>query len=98
MITLPEKLELLEFTAKHFPRDTLKDTYLIGCQHVLPSLYYLLKSAIQLGLPPENISIIGKCYSSSKLAHYMLRKENIFVSDDSFSYDSHIAIITFVAR
>ncbi len=91
MITLPNQLELLEFTAKQFSRDTLKDTYLIGCQHVLPSLYYLLKAAIQLGLPPENISIIGKCYSSSKLAFNMLCKEKIFVSDDSFSYDSHLS-------
>lgn len=91
MISLPNQLELLEFTAKHFPRDLLKDTYLIGCQHVLPSLYYLLKSAIKLGLKPENISIIGKCYSSSKLAFSMLSKENISISDDSFSYDSHIS-------
>jgi S-adenosylhomocysteine hydrolase len=91
MTILPNQLELLEFTENLFAKNALKETYLFACQHVLPSLYYLLKSAVSLGLPSENISVIGKCYSSSKLACQMIQNENIFVSQDSFSYDSHLA-------
>lgn len=88
MITLPDQLELLEFTAKHFSRDTLKDTYLIGCQHVLPSLYYLLKSAIHLGLPPVNqfdiiIGATGNNVMNKKMYQHLMK--NVYLISASSS-------------
>lgn len=86
---LPSKLHILDDVCNIFPKNLLKDTYLICCQHVLPSLVYFMESAQILGMPKENISVIGKCYSTSELAYRMLRKNEIFVSKDSFYYNSH---------
>lgn len=91
MYTLPEKLHLLEFTTGLFAKNQLQNTYLIACQHLLPSLQYFLREVNKLGMPIENMSVIGKCYSSSRLAYKMLQADNIYVSNDSFAYDSHIA-------
>jgi hypothetical protein len=91
MTVLPNSLPMLDYLTDHYPKNTLKDTYLICCQHVLPSLSYFMKSAQMLGLPKENISIIGKCYSASKLAYNMLIKDGLFVSEKTFAYTSHLS-------
>lgn len=51
---------------ENYNQDHLEDVYLIGCQHILDSTFLLMKNLIQRGLKRENISLIGKCYSTSR--------------------------------
>jgi hypothetical protein len=85
------KLPIVDYTGKLYPQNSLKDKYLICSQHVLTSICYLLKSVIKLGMPPENIAILGKCYSCNMHAYEQMKKLNIYVSPLTFKYDSHEA-------
>jgi S-adenosylhomocysteine hydrolase len=83
------RLPLLEYLAHAMPKDLLGDVYLIGCQHILPSTHLMLKSMMDLGLQAENIGMIGKCYSTSKLAMENMIQDGIYVCKSSVSFDSH---------
>ena len=63
---IQEKLPLLEYVETLFSAISLRKAILVGCQHILPSAHFLVRSMIALGLFPENVALIGKCYSTSK--------------------------------
>ena len=50
------RLPVLEYAETLFPKTHLINTYLITCQHILPSTHMMLRSMINIGLDPNNIS------------------------------------------
>jgi len=55
------RLSLLQHLSSFYPPDLLKDAYLIGCQHILPSTHFMLRSLFDIGLEPQRTALIGKC-------------------------------------
>ena len=39
---------------------------IVGVQHILETTHAMFRSLYKLGLKPQNISIIGKCYSTCR--------------------------------
>jgi S-adenosylhomocysteine hydrolase len=75
--------------------DLLIDTYvgldfsrvrIIGVQHILETTHGMFQALYQLGLKPENISVLGKCYSTCKEVYEEMIEDGIDVSEGSFSY------------
>ncbi|AIK96276.1 hypothetical protein [Candidatus Odyssella acanthamoebae] len=83
------RLKILQALSHEFPANLLEDTYLIACQHILPSTYYMLLSLLDLGIPSENMAVIGKCYSTSNLATKMILEEKIHVASESSFFDGY---------
>lgn len=83
------KLKILQDISSELPRNLLKDSYLIACQHVLPSTYHMLISMFDLGLSPEKIAIFGKCYSTSGMAKEKIMNEGIHVASESSFFDGY---------
>jgi S-adenosylhomocysteine hydrolase len=83
------KLKILQDVSNEIPRNLMKDSYLIACQHVLPSTYHMLLSLLDLGLSPEKTALFGKCYSISTSAKENIRNAGIEVASDSTFFDSH---------
>lgn len=74
-----------------FCRDvSLRDVRLIGVQHILGTTHSMLHALYRLGLQPENISLIGKCYSTNQDVLDEMRREGVDVSDSSLEYSSHM--------
>ena len=86
---IQEKLPLLEYVETLFSAISLRKAILVGCQHILPSVHFLVRSMISLGLFPENVALIGKCYSTSKATYQAMRKEGIYICPSSLGFDSH---------
>lgn len=83
------RLSILEFLSSSYPLDSLKDFYLIGCQHLLPSTLLMLRSCFDKGLLPERTALIGKCYSNSPTAQSLMVEEGIYICPSSSQFDSH---------
>jgi len=82
---------LLAYVKTLFPRADLKDTLLITCQHVLGKQVDLLDMLIRIGLSPENVYWLGKCYSTNKETADILEKKGIYLHSASREFDSHVA-------
>jgi S-adenosylhomocysteine hydrolase len=83
------RLPLLEYITSLFSQDLLKDTYLIACQHVLPSTHMMIRSMIDLGLDINKIAVIGKCYSTDVKVMENMNREGIYVCPSSSEFDMH---------
>lgn len=83
------RLSILECFSSSYSDDFLKDYYLIGCQHLLPSTHLMLRSFFDNGLRPERTALIGKCYSTSPTTHALMQEEGIYVCPSSTQFDSH---------
>jgi S-adenosylhomocysteine hydrolase len=81
-------LPAVEYSENLFPRDHLKNAYLIACHHILPSAHMMIRSMINLGLEEGNVALIGKCYSSDEKTMENMIKEGIFVCKSSIEFDS----------
>jgi len=85
-----KKLTLLEDIKNSENTNTLKDCCLIAGQHILGTTVDLIKLFLKLGLDPQKIYLLGKCYSTNQNAFQELRSLGVYVSDDSFFYDSTV--------
>lgn len=83
------RLAILENLSAKYSSDFLKDYYLIGCQHLLPSTHLMLRSCFDMGLQPEKTALIGKCYSTSFLTEALMKEEGIYICPSSTRFDSH---------
>lgn len=59
---------------------------IIGVQHILETTHAMFQALYLLGLKPENISLLGKCYSTCKEVYEEMISDGIDVSSGSFSY------------
>lgn len=63
----------------------------IACQHLLETTVDLFEEMFRLGLESKNVVLLGKCYSSNRTVAQALRNRGVFVSPDSFAFESHSA-------
>lgn len=82
-------LELLEYTDKIWDCPNLKNVAVIGAQHIMESTLCLFRNLEKNGLNPDNVFLLGKCYSTSPSVYEDFKKSGFRVSPLSFSYDSH---------
>lgn len=61
----------------------LKDVLIVGAQHILETTVSFIKALIDIGIPPENIWIIGKIYSTSVPVARSLRALGVNLMDDA---------------
>lgn len=66
-----------------------QDVVLLGLQHLTPTTVELFERLIKKGLRPENIHLMGKCYSANPINFYKLSELGINVSERSFYFNSH---------
>ena len=83
------KLPLLDFTMKLYPDIDLHETYIVCAQHLVSTTYSLFHTLLKLGLKAQNLSAIGKCYSTDPQAFNEMRKLGIDVCPSSLAFDSH---------
>ena len=83
------QLPLLDFTAKLYPDTDLKDVYLICAQHLVSTTYSLFHTLLKLGLNADNLSTIGKCYSTDPTAYEEMKKLGIDACPSSLLFNSH---------
>lgn len=81
------KLELVElvFDFKNVP--DLQNLVIIGAQHILPSTLTMLESFFDRGLSPNNVFLIGKCYSTDFYAYSELKSLGVHVCPSSLKFD-----------
>lgn len=82
-------LPLLKHTKNLFPDVSLEKVKIFCAQHVVSTTYALLKTLFECGLPKENLSIIGKCYSTDPQIFDLLKAEGIDICPSSIQFDSH---------
>ncbi len=68
---------------------SLSRVRIIGVQHILETTHAMFQSLYKLGLKPENVSIIGKCYSTCQEVYDEMIQDGIDVCPGSFVYSSH---------
>lgn len=90
-----ERLDLVEFVFDLYHYHNLENVVLIGAQHILPSFLTMLQSFFDRGLSPENVFIIGKCYSTDLRTYNQLSSLGVHICPSSLefrkdlSFDSH---------
>lgn len=82
-------LPLVESLVKEYQGPSLSRVKMIGVQHILETTHSMFRSLYKIGLKPENISIIGKCYSTSAEVYNEMLEDGIDISPASFAYDSY---------
>lgn len=83
------KMPLLEHVKSLYPLLSFDKVLVIGCQHILATTHWMFRSLYDQGLKPENIYLLGKCYSTSKSVWKEMQEEGIRVSPLSFYFESH---------
>ncbi|APD51236.1 hypothetical protein FSC454_09230 [Francisella hispaniensis FSC454] len=68
---------------ENYSNSHLEDVYLLGCQHILDSTLLLVEQLIKIGLKKDNISLIGKCYSTSNYIYRKFIDYGIYVCNSS---------------
>lgn len=84
-------LPLVESLVKSYEGPTLAKTKIMGVQHILETTHAMFRSLYKLGLKPENVALIGKCYSTCQEVYNEMIEDGIYVSSGSFAYSSHRA-------
>jgi len=82
-----EQKTLIDLSIELFDQTDLNGVYLLGAQHILPSTFEMIKALIDIGLTKENISLIGKCYSTNPKTFQKMRSSQIDVCSSSVLYD-----------
>jgi len=79
---------LLEDASKYFERVKLGDILLVASQHILETNRILFEYLLRHELRPENTYLVGKCYSTNRVAMRRFQHMGIQVSPASIAYDS----------
>jgi S-adenosylhomocysteine hydrolase len=83
------KLPMIEYASSLFDDIELKDCYIIGAQHILPSTFWMFNALFKKGLKKENLSLLGKSYSTDLETFHKMKKEEIDVCETSLEFNSH---------
>lgn len=85
------ELPLVRFTTSLWENQASWDTTLLICvQHIVKSTVSMFSSIINAGLYPQNLCILGKCYSTRPSALAQLQGMGINASDLSLAFKSQI--------
>jgi len=82
-------LPMIEFATSLFEDGDLENCYLIGVQHLLTTTQTMFEILVQKGLKPENIAILGKCYSTDVEIYKSMKSAGFDICDNSIYFDSH---------
>jgi len=85
------KLPLVQSLVDTSKGKDLSRVKIIGEKHILETTHAMFRSLYCIGLKPENISLIGKCYSTCLEVYEEMVADGIDVSPGSFAYSSHLA-------
>lgn len=97
------KMPLLAYADSLIEPVDWSNVLVIACQHLVESNFLYLKKIIDQGLPPQNLFMIGKAYSTSDaviedfndIGVYVHPSSNQFDSYQSFNQQFHRAIADF---
>ncbi len=90
-LIIQRKLPLVDFVKNKFQNLNFENTLIIAAQHLYSTTYVLIKALRELKLKPENLYIIGKCYSTDPRVYDQLLKDGVKVSPLSLKFDSHVS-------
>ena len=82
-------MPFVEILLKKFCTRDLSNIRVIGVQHILETTHAMFQYLYRYGLKPQNISILGKCYSTCEDVFDEMKEDGIDVFSGSFSYQSH---------
>lgn len=82
-------LPLVEYILSTDPNLNLSSVKIVGVQHILETTHAMFRSLFERGLKPENVSLIGKCYSTNQDVYHEMLSDGITVCPSSLDYHSH---------
>jgi hypothetical protein len=88
---LLRSLPLLEWSCSFFDKVDLHNCLIICVQHLYATTYNMFTKIFQKGLKPQNLFVIGKCYSTDPMVYAQLKKDGAKVSPQSAYFDSYTA-------
>lgn len=74
MLLKKQTLPLVEMVCSEHPDRCLENVRIIGIQNLLPTTYRMFLSLFKKGLNPKNVTLAGKCYSTSPEVMHELKK------------------------
>lgn len=84
-----QKFKILDYLNSIFTKVDLSECHVICVQHVVASTISLFNALFENGLKPENLSAIGKCYSTRPEALEHLLKKGVNVSRESLHFNPY---------
>lgn len=84
-----KRLPLIELASSFISATELEDCYIIGAQHILPTTYTMILALCEKGLKPENVALLGKCYSTDAATYHAMREAGFDVCENTVHFDSH---------
>ncbi len=85
-----QELPLVKSVCSFFPKISLNDVLIIGCQHLLPTTLQMFYSLINKGLKPKNVYLLGKCYSTDPQTYRKMLKIKLNPHPLSFKFESNL--------
>lgn len=95
--SLGKRLDLVEDVFHLSKHNDLKELVIVGAQHILPSTLSMLQSFFDRGLSPNNVFLIGKCYSTDFQTYCQLKDLGVFVCPSSLEFDPSSSFDSFYA-
>lgn len=89
-VQVPRNLELLNRMKKKLSDLDLSNTLILSVQHLCSTTESLFHALLDAKLPPENLYVLGKCYSTNPVVSRRLIAKGIKVSPSSSIFDSAI--------
>lgn len=83
----PRRLPLIERLTRLFDDLNLENTLIISVQHLCSTTEVLFDALLDLNLDPENLYVVGKCYSTNPEVLVRLRKKGINALFSSSSFN-----------
>lgn len=86
----PRRLPLIERLTQLFDDLNLENTLVISVQHLCSTTEVLFDALLDLNLDPENLYVVGKCYSTNPEVLVRLRKKGINALFSSSSFNCSV--------
>lgn len=85
------KLPLLDYTSELFKRTNFDNVLLIAIQHLLETNLAMFEYLFAKGLKPQNVFLLGKCYSTNKEILEKFKKRGVYIHAGSLKFNSHLS-------
>jgi S-adenosylhomocysteine hydrolase len=69
----------------------MDDVLVIACQHILGTTLDMFEVFFEKGLKPQNVFLLGKCYSTNSKVYDRMKRRGLNVSPYSKKYDSTLS-------
>lgn len=85
-----QTLPLIEYAKTLYPNVSLENVCVIAVQHLLETTFSMFNGWFERGLLPENLYVLGKCYSTNSEVAGKMAEKGIHVSELSSLFHSHL--------